>query len=139
MAGFGERFVEPDDRKIALNFAAPAGYPLEPRLLRKLFSPDRFLIKLTPINPTRTADRSGLVGVIDPDDPGRCRAVAETFRAAGYETIVSIGELAENAIGSNCGMYALAGGRPCPGRPRGRSRSAAAARDLPGRRPYSPV
>jgi 23S rRNA (adenine2503-C2)-methyltransferase len=108
MASFGERFWEDGDRKIALNFAAPAGYPLDPESIRPIFSPDRFLIKLTPINPTRSAERSGLVGVIDPSDPERCRAIGERFRAAGYETIISIGELEENAIGSNCGMYALA-------------------------------
>ncbi|MBD3871329.1 MAG: hypothetical protein IFK91_00230 [Acidobacteria bacterium] len=34
-----------------------------------------------------------------------CEAVAERFRDVGYETIVNIGELEENAIGSNCGMY----------------------------------
>ena len=34
-----------------------------------------------------------------------CEAVAERFRDVGYETIVNIGELEENAICSNCGMY----------------------------------
>jgi 23S rRNA (adenine2503-C2)-methyltransferase len=113
MAEFGERFIEPDDRKIALNFAAPAGYPLDPEALRNIFSPEKFLIKLTPINPTRAAESSGLVGVIDPSDPARCREIAESFRAVGYDTLVSIGELEENAIGSNCGMYAHTGVKPC--------------------------
>jgi 23S rRNA (adenine2503-C2)-methyltransferase len=112
MAGFGERFREEGDRKIALNFAAPVGYPLKPEAIRGIFPPERFLIKLTPINPTRSAERSGLVGVIDPSDPGRCRAVAETFRAVGYETLVSIGEQEENTIGSNCGMYVSDDTRP---------------------------
>ena len=31
---------------------------------------------------------------------------AEALREAGYETILSIGEVRENRIGSNCGMYA---------------------------------
>jgi len=106
MAAFGERFRETGDRKIALNFAAPAGYPLEPEAIRKIFSPEHFLIKLTPINPTRSAERSGLVGLIDPSDPASCEDVAERFRKVGYETLVNIGELEENAIGSNCGMYA---------------------------------
>lgn len=113
MAEFGERFVRPEDRKIALNFAAPAGYPLDPESLAKTFPPEKFLIKLTPINPTRAAGRSGLVGVIDPSDPVRCEVIADSFRAAGYDTLVSIGELDENIIGSNCGMYAHAPARPC--------------------------
>ena len=31
--------------------------------------------------------------------------MVQALRAAGYETIVSIGELTENDIGSNCGQY----------------------------------
>jgi 23S rRNA (adenine2503-C2)-methyltransferase len=105
MAAFGERFREEDDRKIALNFAAPVGYPLEPDAIRQIFPAEHFLIKLTPINPTRSAERSGLVGLIDPADPAGCEEVADRFRDVGYETLVNIGELEENAIGSNCGMY----------------------------------
>jgi len=31
--------------------------------------------------------------------------LVERFEGLGYETILSIGEVRENAIGSNCGMY----------------------------------
>ena len=31
----------------------------------------------------------------------------EELRAAGYEVIVSIGEVEENHIGSNCGQYVM--------------------------------
>ncbi len=104
-AEFGDRFFETGDRKITLNFAAARGLPLEPKKLASLFSKDRFLVKLTPINPTKAAIQSGLESLIDPADEDACRAVAESFRAEGFETILSIGDLRENAIGSNCGMY----------------------------------
>lgn len=105
MAGYGDRFFEPGDRKVTLNFAAARGFPLDPARLADLFSPERFLIKLTPINPTYAAARSGLRGVIDPGDEAGNRRWVETFRAYGFDTILSIGELDENEIGSNCGMY----------------------------------
>ena len=105
MAAYGERFFAPGDRKITLNFAPARGLPLEPERLQAHFSPERFLVKLTPINPTRTAARAGLTGLIDPEDPAACHQITERFRAAGYDTLLSIGELRENAIGSNCGMY----------------------------------
>ncbi len=105
MAAYGDRFFAAGDRKIALNFAPAVGFPLEPERLVEYFSPDRFLIKLTPINPTVSATRSGLVGLIDPSDESACHRVADRFRKAGYDTILSIGELRENEIGSNCGMY----------------------------------
>ena len=105
MAAYGDRFFAPGDRKITLNFAAAKGLPLVPEELAPLFSPDNFLIKLTPINPTLAARRSGIQGLLDPGDDETCQTVTDRFRALGYDTILSIGELKENEIGSNCGMY----------------------------------
>lgn len=104
MADYGARFVSKADRKIALNFALPKHLPFEPKQVAKYFSPDYFLVKLTPINPTINAKQSGWEGLIDPSDVPGAEAVAEDFRALGFETILSIGEPEENKIGSNCGM-----------------------------------
>jgi len=105
MADYGNRFYTPGDRKVTLNFAPAKGLPLEPKELIGLFSPERFAVKLTPINPTEAALNSGLESLIDPRDEIACRAVVESFEQCGYDTILSIGELRENTIGSNCGMY----------------------------------
>lgn len=110
MARFGERFTARGDRKVTLNFAPARGAPLDPGALAQVFDPRLFLVKLTPINPTAAAGRSGLVGLLDPADPRGCEAVAARFRATGFDTILSIGELGENEIGSNCGMYVSAAG-----------------------------
>lgn len=105
MGSWGDRFFTPGDRKITLNFAPAADNHLNPAELLPHFSPDRFLIKLTPINPTRKSLESGLRALINPEDEAACRAVRESFERQGYDTILSIGELSENQIGSNCGMY----------------------------------
>jgi len=107
MAAWGQRFHLEGERKIALNFA-PArgkGIPLDAQALAETFSPEHFAVKLTPINPTAAAIRNALRGVIDPCDPGAAQQVADRFRSAGFDTILSIGEPEENLIGSNCGMY----------------------------------
>jgi 23S rRNA (adenine2503-C2)-methyltransferase len=109
MAALGERFFAPGDRKVTLNFAPAVGLPLDPDALAPLFDPEVFAIKLTPINPTRAALASGLRGVVDPRDGDGCREVVRAFEARGYEVILSIGDLRENAIGSNCGMYVRMG------------------------------
>ncbi len=111
MAQYGDRFFEEGDRKVTLNFAPAVGFPLDPEVLAPLFSPDRFAIKLTPINPTFASKKSGLVGVVDPADEEGCAALVGSFTSLGYDTILSIGELAENEIGSNCGMYVAADSR----------------------------
>jgi len=105
IASYGERFMTSGDRKVTLNFAPAARYPFEPERLITLFSPDVFLIKLTPINPTRSSGEAGLTGLIDPADSTTADALVERFRACGYDTLLSIGELRENEISSNCGMY----------------------------------
>jgi 23S rRNA (adenine2503-C2)-methyltransferase len=105
IAEFGDRFFEPGDRKITLNFAPARHSPLDAERLAELFSPERFLVKLTPINPTAAATAARIEGLIDPEDEAACRAIAGRFEALGFETILSIGPLRENEIGSNCGMY----------------------------------
>jgi 23S rRNA (adenine2503-C2)-methyltransferase len=107
MAAFGDRFYRPDDRKITLNFALAEGMPVEPDVLLRYFDPDRYLVKITPVNPTCHAVQNGLSTQIDPYRPETGQAVARALRKVGYDVIISIGEAEENAIGSNCGQYVL--------------------------------
>ncbi len=105
MAAYGERFYAPGDRKIALNFALASRSPLEAGVLLEYFSPGKFLVKMTPVNPTYRAAENGLVSHLDPHSPDPRDGVVEALRRAGYEVIVSIGEVEENLVGSNCGQY----------------------------------
>ena len=105
IAAFGSRWKRDGDRKVTLNFAAAKGNPIDTKKVRRIFDPETFLIKLTPVNPTKRAQEYGLVSVIDPLDPATGQALKEAFEAEGFETILSIGEVEENQIGSNCGMY----------------------------------
>lgn len=104
IAEYGERFHRPGERKITLNFAPAQGLELDPQKIRPLFSPDTFLVKLTPINPTHASHTANLSGVIDWNDKATCEAIAQRFRSVGYETLISMGERREDEIGSNCGM-----------------------------------
>lgn len=105
MAEYGERFYQEGDRKITLNFALAEGKPVDPDVLLQYFSPEKFLIKITPLNPTYRAAEHGLSSYIDPFSKNNDYAVIENLRAAGYQVIMSIGEVEENYIGSNCGQY----------------------------------
>ncbi len=105
MAEFGERFYREGDRKITLNFALAQGQPLDPDVLIKYFSPDIFLIKITPLNPTYRAVENQLETYIDPLADASQDAIVIALEEVGYQVIVSIGEVEENLIGSNCGQY----------------------------------
>jgi len=103
IAEYGERFLVDGGRKITLNFALAEGMPLDAAVLFRHFDPSKFLVKLTPVNPTCEADRSGVTSSIrngvEPE------SVTGPLRETGYEVIFSVGELEENHIGSNCGQF----------------------------------
>jgi 23S rRNA (adenine2503-C2)-methyltransferase len=105
MADYGEQFYAAGDRKITLNFALADHYPLDPQVLLRTFDPGKYLVKITPLNPTYKASRNQLSSYIDPHGNGREYPHVQALQAAGYDVIVSIGEVEENYIGSNCGQY----------------------------------
>lgn len=98
----------PDDRKVVLNFALGRDFPVDTDLLARRFDPARFMVKLTPINPTEQARRSGLITTLSAADPASADALAERLRQQGFDTVVSIGETEETDIGSNCGQFVRA-------------------------------
>jgi 23S rRNA (adenine2503-C2)-methyltransferase len=105
MAAFGERFFSPGDRKITLNFALAQNLAVDPAILLETFTPEKYLIKITPLNPTYKASANQLASYIDPRQGKDNYPVIEALRKAGYEVIISIGEMEENFIGSNCGQF----------------------------------
>jgi len=105
IAAYGRRFADGGGKKITLSFALAEGLPVDPNLLSKCFSPDAFLIKITPVNPTIQAARNRISSLVPHPDGER---IISSLRGAGYEVVLSIGELEENRIGSNCGMYIAA-------------------------------
>lgn len=104
IASFGRRFIEDGDRKIALNFAWTADAPIDPRVISRHFDPDCFCVKITPLNPTIAASERHLESAFAPHRPASAEALCDEFARLGYDTILSIGDTRENAIGSNCGM-----------------------------------
>lgn len=105
MAAYGDRFYSAGDRKITLNFALSRDMPVDPQVLIDHFDPQKFLIKITPLNPTYRAQENQLSSYIDPSRQDEEDPLVESLQETGYQVIVSIGELEENQIGSNCGQY----------------------------------
>jgi 23S rRNA (adenine2503-C2)-methyltransferase len=105
IAEYGNFFSRKGERKITLNFALAQGMEINPEIMLNHFDPNTFFIKITPVNPTGKADTHGIVSEIDPDQDRY--KVIDLLREAGYEVLLSIGELKENAIGSNCGQHVM--------------------------------
>ncbi len=105
---FGQRFCKEGDRKVTLNFAMAQGYPVSPHKIADMFPTDKFLIKLTPINPTNNSKANLLESLIDEEGhehQHNLKRLIDEFEALGFEVLLSIGEVEENQIKSNCGMY----------------------------------
>lgn len=105
MAALGRQFRSRGDRKITLNFVVMKGVPIDVERIAKLFEPENFFIKLTPLNPTYRARYHKILPGFDPERPETAAVLVSKFEEKGFEVILSIGELEENQIGSNCGQY----------------------------------
>lgn len=97
-------FYKKGDRKITLNFALSEDFPLDPDILIKWFSPEKFLIKITPLNPTYKVIENKLKSYIKLNEKYDYPLI-KILTSYNYDVIVSVGALEENKIGSNCGQY----------------------------------
>jgi 23S rRNA (adenine2503-C2)-methyltransferase len=105
IAEYGERFYV-GGRKVTLNFALSPGARVDPSVISEHFDPHVFALKFTPVNPTVRAEGNGMVNVFTEREADRYVFLRE-LREMGYDVIVSIGELVENEIGSNCGQLVM--------------------------------
>lgn len=105
IASYGENFYQTGDRKITLNFALTQETMLNARVLKQHFAPNKFLIKITPLNPTLRSQQNNLQSLIGEGTEHRCVNIIKQLETEGYEVLLSIGEYEENKIGSNCGQY----------------------------------
>jgi len=100
---YGERFFKKGDRKITLNFAAIKGAPIDPKVIKNNFNSDKFILKFTPLNPTEKVKTNKLQSFVDTKKPN-VNDLFKGLNSYGFETILSIGDIEENNIGSNCGQ-----------------------------------
>ncbi|MFO8109500.1 MAG: radical SAM protein [Thermoplasmata archaeon] len=105
IAEYGERF-HIHGRKVTLNFAVGSDNPIDVNKLREIFSPQHFAIKITPLNPTLNAEEHDMINVFD-KEMGNKLPVVKEMREAGFDVYVSIGDLRENEIKSNCGQILM--------------------------------
>lgn len=97
---YATRFHSPGERRVVLNFALAESTPFDMRVLKDTFDPTHTAVKLTPMNPTDEGRAAGIRTL----SPRALEARAMEARAAGFDTIISVGDPREDEIGSNCGQ-----------------------------------
>jgi 23S rRNA (adenine2503-C2)-methyltransferase len=106
IADFAASFVGKRDRKVTLNLALAHELPVSAEAVARVFSPDKALVKITPLNPTASAAASGLRSVVTHADEHAADALVERIRGYGFECIVSLGLAEETEMGTSCGQLA---------------------------------
>jgi len=104
------RGIIPKGRKITLNFAL-ADWQIDPDVLLRYFSPNDYIIKLTPMHLTNKAIANGLETVGDVTTYSPYEGVEEALTMAGYDVIVFIASHEEDASKITCGNAVLATGQ----------------------------
>jgi 23S rRNA (adenine2503-C2)-methyltransferase len=105
------RRFRPRGRKITLNFAV-AGYAIEPEILLPLFSPEFYIIKLTPMHRTVAALANGIETAGDYTEPFPYEHHEEALRRAGYDVLMFIASREEDLGRITCGNAILSGTLP---------------------------
>jgi 23S rRNA (adenine2503-C2)-methyltransferase len=99
--------IYPVGRKITLNFAV-ADYEIDPDVLLRHFSPELYIIKLTPMHKTQVAEANDIrtAGDYTTYYPYQHHAVA--LEKAGYDVLVFIASKEEDESKITCGNAVLA-------------------------------
>lgn len=101
----------PNGRKITLNFAV-ANYIINPETLLKYFSPDDYIIKLTPMHKTIAAIENNIKTAGDYTTFYPYQKYERELKEVGYDVLVFIASYEEDMGRITCGNAILSGTKP---------------------------
>lgn len=104
IAQYGARFFQRGDRKLLLNFALAKDSQFDPLTVKRIFNPDIFAIKLTPLNPTFRGQQNGFITILRSQRSEQVDRSIQELKEAGFDVVLSIGDVREDEVGSNCGQ-----------------------------------
>lgn len=99
--------LRPEGRKFTLNFALSDSYQIDADVLLRYFSPDHYLVKITPMHATRACELNGLRTSDGYAGYTAYRAPEEALKKAGYDVIVFVPSVEEDTSRITCGNAAL--------------------------------
>jgi 23S rRNA (adenine2503-C2)-methyltransferase len=106
--------IVPYGRKITLNFAV-ADYEVDPTVLLRYFNPELYIIKLTPMHKTLTAQVNRLKTAGDYTNYYPYEKIDQSLQRAGYDVLVFIASEDEDKSRITCGNAILSDNPPQEG------------------------
>lgn len=100
---------DPVSRKYCINMAFASGNECDGEKLARLFPPDRFMVKITPIHNNNACTESGMRTVGGYDSFTPYAEPERAFKAAGYDVLVFVPSTDEEEGLVTCGNLILGG------------------------------
>lgn len=99
----------PIGRKYCLNFAYATGYETDGEKLAKLFDPDKFMVKITPIHNNVSCKENNIETIDGYHSYAPYRDAEKSFKDAGFDVLVFIPSMDEEDSLITCGNALLSG------------------------------
>jgi 23S rRNA (adenine2503-C2)-methyltransferase len=99
-------------RKYTLNFAWADEYETDGEFIAKLFPPDRFMVKITPIHANKRSTENGIKTSGGYEFYAPYRKPEKAFKDAGFDTLIFIPSKDEDEGMITCGNAVLMGREP---------------------------
>ena len=108
----GKSLIQPKGRKYTLNFALADYYEVNAVKLRKLFDPNKFIVKITPLHMTDSSFANGITTTDGYDNYTPYNKVEKDLKGVGFDVLVFIPSYDEDLSRITCGNAILSGTRP---------------------------
>jgi len=108
----GKGLPEPKGRKYALNMALADGNEVDAERMAKLFSPNKFMVKITPIHVTMATKANGVETTGGYTEFTPYQEAEEALKGEGFDVLVFVPSYEEDQGLITCGNAVLSGSLP---------------------------
>tara|TARA_Y100000593_G_scaffold94032_1_gene191297 strand:- start:69198 stop:70229 length:1032 start_codon:yes stop_codon:yes gene_type:complete len=109
LARIAEKMPEPESRKYCLNFAYSTDFEINADKIKRLFDPEKFMCKITPIHNNNACRENSIATVGGYDSWQPYQKPEEDLKSAGFDVLVFVPSLDEEDGLVTCGN-AITGG-----------------------------
>ncbi|MFW6377572.1 MAG: hypothetical protein ACOCZ5_02895 [bacterium] len=103
---------KPKGRKYALNFALADDYIVDAKKLKRLFNPDKFIVKITPLHMTNSCKENNIATTGGYNSFTPYQSVEKDLIKEGFDVLVFIPSYEEDEGRITCGNAILSGSKP---------------------------
>lgn len=108
----GKSLPDPTGRKYALNIALADNSEIDPIKMRVLFSPDKFMVKITPLHVTDASTEHKIETTNGYSEYTPYQKVEDELKNEGFDVLVFVPSLDEDESRITCGNAILSGTTP---------------------------